>query len=60
MKVYHQFQDVYGHQYAFPSFIEFAKFWFSLPYQAGKQLFEPRLWNKLQYAAASSKEAKSR
>jgi hypothetical protein len=59
-KIYNKFSDIYGNEYGFDSYMDFATFWFNLPYQTGKKYFEPKLWGKLQYAAANSKEAKTR
>ena len=59
MKVYNQFSDKYGNQYNFDNYMDFAKFWFNQPYNRLRAYF-PDNFKKLQYAAANSKEARTK
>jgi len=56
-KIYHSFEDKYGTKFSFPNYMSFAKWWFNLPYKL--QITFPQ-YKKLQFAAANSKEAKTR
>lgn len=57
-KIYHSFQDIYGNQYGFNSYMEFASFWFDIPRRRAVSTFPE--FRKLQNAAANSKEARTK
>ena len=57
-KVYHSFTDKYGNKYGFDNYIDFAKFWFNLPFVYARANFPN--FAKLQSAAANSKEARAK
>lgn len=57
-KVYNEFSDKHGKIYKFDTYLEFAKFWFNLPYNYKKSSF-PDNFKQLQNAAANSKEART-
>ena len=59
MKIYNQFSDKFGNEYKFDSYMEFAKFWFSLSRRVALLHF-PDSFTKLQNAAANSKEANAK
>jgi len=59
MTAYNQFTDKYNNEYKFTSYIEFARFWFSLSRKEAKIYF-PANFTKLQNAAANSKEARTK
>ena len=58
MKVYNSFSDKFGNQYGFDNYMDFAKFWFNLPYKYAMLSFPN--FQKLQNAAANSKEARTK
>lgn len=57
-KIYNSFSDIFGNQYGFNSYIEFAGFWFKLPRTYAKSIFSD--FDKLNKAAVSSKDARTR
>ena len=58
MKAYNQFSDKFGNEYQFDNYMDFAKFWFNLSRKVALSMF-PENFQKLQRAAANSKEAKA-
>lgn len=58
MKSYTQFKDIYGNQYGFESYIDFATFWFAIPFSYAKKVFPE--FSSLQKCAAYSKEARTK
>jgi 16S rRNA A1518/A1519 N6-dimethyltransferase RsmA/KsgA/DIM1 with predicted DNA glycosylase/AP lyase activity len=58
MKIYNQFTDKYGKEYKFDTYMEFAKFWFSMPRRVAQSNFQN--FTKLQNCAANSKEARTK
>jgi hypothetical protein len=59
MKIYNKFYDKFNHEYNFDNYIDFAKFWFSLPMIFAIRLF-PDNYQKLQNYAYKSKEARTK
>jgi succinate-acetate transporter protein len=59
MKIYNKFADKFGNEYAFESYLDFAKFWFSLSRKVAMTQFGSA-FIKLQNAAANSKEARTK
>lgn len=51
------FKDKYENEFIFDNYMDFAKWWFNLPYKL--RITFPQ-YKKLQFAAANSKEAKTR
>lgn len=58
-KIYNSFADVSGNSYSFDNYMDFAKFWFAIPYQSARQRFGSN-FKALQNAAANSKEARTK
>jgi hypothetical protein len=57
--IYNSFKDKFGNEYSFDNYMDFAKFWFNLGRKFAISYF-PNNFEKLQHAAANSKEARSR
>ena len=59
MKPYNNFSDIYGNEYNFNDYNEFAKFWF---YQKVKtlKLYFGNDFKKLQNSASNSQEARKK
>ncbi len=57
-KVYNKFSDIYGNEYGFETYMEFATFWFGNSYQNNKRTFPNFV--KLQNAASDSREARKK
>ena len=56
-KIYNNFKDRFGNVYGFDNYLDFARFWFSIPFRHLQNDFPE--FKKLQYVATSSKEAKT-
>jgi hypothetical protein len=57
-KIYNSFKDIYGNEYSFDNYIDFATFWFNIPRQRAQKSFPE--FKKLQSYASNSKEARTR
>jgi len=55
--IYTSFTDKQGNEYKFDNYMMFARWWFNLPYKL--QITFPQ-YKKLQFAAANSKEARTK
>ena len=59
MKPYNYFTDIYGNEYNFNDYNEFAKFWFSQKVKTLK-LYFGNDFKKLQNVASNSREARKK
>lgn len=59
MKPYNNFTDKFNNEYSFATYLEFAKFWFSLSRKTAKSYFATN-FTVLQNCAANSKEARTK
>jgi hypothetical protein len=57
-KAYNSFNDIHGNHYSFDNYMDFAVWWFDVPYRRRIVYFDAVTFKKLQYAAVSSTEAK--
>ncbi len=60
MKAYTSFQDINGNQYGFDNYIDFATWYFNQFRRTLVTYFSSETLKKLQYAAANSKEARTK
>jgi hypothetical protein len=60
MKTYNQFSDVNGNEYTFANYMDFATWFFGKSRKFLVTYFAPDVFKKLQYAAANSKEARTK
>ena len=59
MKPYESFSDIYGNEYNFDNYEDFAKFWFNLKRKTAMLYFGTD-FKKLNDCAAKSKKAKTK
>lgn len=57
-KIYSSFAAIDGTQFAFPDYMSFATWFFSLPRRIAVVRFAPDVFKKLERAAAQSTEAR--
>lgn len=57
VKIYNSFKDIYGNEYNFDNYIDFASFWFDMPRQRAQKTFPD--FKKLNSYAVNSKEART-
>lgn len=57
-KIYNSFNDKFGNNYAFSTYIEFASFWFNMSTRTAKIYFPQ--FTQLQKCAANSSEARKK